>query len=417
MRKRITYWVVAAVVTAAVVAAGVLAANRGGARAPARLPVLTAAAQSTAAAGSGQATQGMAPQSAPPAVPGIVSRALPPYTIQVRGPLPSLPTSAYAFVLTPGSSAAQAGQVAALASTLGLHGKPLATAGGWTVSDGTRRLVVGRLAGLPWSFSAQPTAVCGAPGPLPPTGTYNGPMCPAGSGSASSGGVSSRVLCGGPAPKCPVPEPGQVARAVSLPSLQSAEQTAYGLLSRLGVQPDTAGVQALRLPDRWQVSVPALVGGLPTSGFTWTVGVGTQNRVVSATGFLVSPTQGDRYPLITVQQALDRLRNQRARGPIIMPAEPLPCPTTETPCSDGEGKPRLVRTVTGVRLGLVFTSTVPKTSSAATATPIPTGYLVPAFLFRLEGGWSDEIPVVAVQDRYLTQPPATAQPLRSSAGG
>jgi hypothetical protein len=212
-----------------------------------------------------------------------------------------------------------------------------------------------------------------------------------------------------------VPDQRQAARAASPSSPQSAEQAAYRLLTQLGVQPDTADTLALRLADGWQVSVPALVGGLPTSGYTWTVEIGPQDQVIAATGFLVTPRQGDRYPLITVQEALDRLRNQRAKGPIIMPAEPLPCPKA-VPC-DGEGKPgRLVRTVTNVRLGLVFTSTVPKASGTAATTPIPTGYLVPAYLFRLEGGfaggWVDEVPVVAVQDRFLTPPPATVRPLR-----
>ncbi len=430
MRKRITYWVVAAVVTGALVVAGMQLANRASGHPPARLPALSAAAQAPAAVGPGQGAQSA--QAAPAQVPGIASRAFPAYTIQVRGTLPTLPSSAHAWTLAPGSSSEQAAQVAALAGKLGLRGKPVASNFGWTVTDGTRQLMVGSLGGMPWTFSSQRTVVCGGPGPAS-GGTYNGPMCPVrgdGGVAAEAGATSPQMVCGARSPNCPTPQQGVVppAKAVALPSLQSAEQTAFGLLKQLGVEPDTAGVQPLRLADRWQISVPALLGGLPTSGFMWSAGVGAQNRIVSASGFLVTPKQGDNYPLITVQQALDRLRNvrQRVKGPIVMPAEPVPCPppkagAQQAACPENGGKPlpRLVRTVTGVRLGLVFASQVlkPGETAASASAADRTAYLVPAFLFRLEGGgWTDEVPVVAVQDRLLTQPPpATMQPLQSGA--
>jgi hypothetical protein len=34
--------------------------------------------------------------------------------------------------------------------------------------------------------------------------------------------------------------------------------------------------------------------------------------------------------------------------------------------------------------------------------PAEVAYLLPAYLFDLDGGWSDVRPVIAVQDRYLT---------------
>ena len=425
MRKRITYWIVAAVVTGALVVGGVQLAGRSGSQTPARLPALTAAAtgQANAAGANGAQSATMVP------APQIASRAFPAYTIQVRGALPSLPRAAHAWVLAPGSSSEQAAQVAALAGKLGLAGKPVATAAGWTVTDGRRRLIVGRLAGMPWSFDSQFTATCGGPSP---TGVYNGPMCPAGGaaapGSASGTGSATgvpRMVCGARTPNCPVPEQGQGGPGVRLPSTQSAEQTAFALLTRLGVQPDTAAAQPVRLADRWQISAPVLVGGLPAAGFMWSVGVGAQNQIRSASGWLASPKQGGNYPLITVQEALDRLRGQRAKGPIVvpMPAEPVPCPLTETKnVACRASSPKVVRTVTGVRLGLVFTTPLLKPGAGAAASAsaaAQTGYLVPAFLFRLEGGgWTDEVPVVAVQDRFLTQPPpATVRPLQSGAAG
>jgi hypothetical protein len=54
--------------------------------------------------------------------------------------------------------------------------------------------------------------------------------------------------------------------------------------------------------------------------------------------------------------------------------------------------------VTGVRLGL---QRVPALAAADGARP-GVAYLLPAYLFDLEGGWSPVRAVVAVPDRYLT---------------
>jgi hypothetical protein len=56
--------------------------------------------------------------------------------------------------------------------------------------------------------------------------------------------------------------------------------------------------------------------------------------------------------------------------------------------------------VTGVRLGL---QRAPARAAAAGARP-DVAYLLPAYLFDLQGGWSPMRAVVAVQDRYLTRP-------------
>ena len=77
-----------------------------------------------------------------------------------------------------------------------------------------------------------------------------------------------------------------------------------------------------------------------------------------------------------------------------------PCPAgSKLPCAAKPLAPR-VATVTGVRLGLQRT---PALAPAAGARPA-VAYLLPAYLFDLEGGWAPMRAVVAVQDRYLTRP-------------
>jgi hypothetical protein len=84
-----------------------------------------------------------------------------------------------------------------------------------------------------------------------------------------------------------------------------------------------------------------------------------------------------------------------------------PCPAgSNVPCT---GKPLATRTltVTGVRLGLQLAPGVPRGSRPAEA-----AFLLPAYLFDLEGGWTDVQSVVAVQDRYLSPPPRIPLPAR-----
>jgi hypothetical protein len=52
--------------------------------------------------------------------------------------------------------------------------------------------------------------------------------------------------------------------------------------------------------------------------------------------------------------------------------------------------------VTGVRLGLQLVPAVGKGTRTAHL-----AYLLPAYLFDLEGGWTDVRAILAVPDRYL----------------
>ena len=73
-----------------------------------------------------------------------------------------------------------------------------------------------------------------------------------------------------------------------------------------------------------------------------------------------------------------------------------PCPAGgKVPCTS---LPARVATVTGVRLGLLLAPAV-----ATEDRPAKVAYLLPAYLFELEGGWTDVRAVLAVPERYLTR--------------
>jgi hypothetical protein len=405
MAKRMLAVAAAVVVAAGFAVGGVLVASRGAQREPAKLSGLQVesgqAGRNAAAAGAGQAAPAQSP----------TARAVPqadgpgPVRYQVRGTLPELPRSARAWTLDQRVSAAD---VAALAAKLGLAGQPKQEELAWTVSDGTRQLRVSKIPGLPWTFGT-PGTVCG------------GPM------GDSVAPKNKAVPCAAIGP-----EPGQVPQPASpstsvravppqpvqLPDRARAERIARDLLGRLGVQLDGAELQLTPAFDRWLAVAAPRVGGMPTSGFSWTVGIGAKGAVISGSGWLATPRPGDTYPLISVQQALDRLRKQGALpGPITQAGPPKPLPSPVRPlCRSGDeakgcppspplAPPTL--TVTGVRLGLQLASALPPSGRGQRV-----DYLVPAYFFQLEHSWARQVTVIAVQDRFLTTPtPPTVVPL------
>ena len=151
-----------------------------------------------------------------------------------------------------------------------------------------------------------------------------------------------------------------------------------------------------------QVVLDPAVGGLPTSGFAWTVGVGAGGRVRHASGWLATPEPAATYPLIGVAEGYERLKRRPPVGPLHADAPAIErerCPAAgKLPCTTMPVRER-VATVTGVRLGLRLVPGLPRGDRPAEA-----AYLLPAYLFELEGGWTDLRAVVAVADRYLTRP-------------
>jgi hypothetical protein len=324
--RRVVAWVVAAVVTIGLVAGGVLLARGGGER--------------------------------------------PPATYELGGPLPELPDRARTWKL---GDTVDPARVAALAAALGLDGQPKEGPAGWTLRDGHRALVVHRVAGVPWSYGTgiPGTCVLRPGGPYQPGAAIQclDPDAPV-SNQPGSGGTGSPV-----APARPFPPP-------VLPSRAEAERVARDLAARTGLDLNGADVRVTDGLAARTVTIAPAVGGMATSGFSWSIGVGAKGVVRHASGYLAVPEPADIYPLIGVQEGFERLKKTAPFGSILRKAP----------------RPRVV-TVTGARLGLQLAP-----AAAEGGTP-DVAYLLPAYLFDLEGGgWTDVQAVVAVPERYLTRP-------------
>jgi hypothetical protein len=381
---------VAAVVTVALVAGGVLVARGGAGQEPAVLPALDLGATGTAGATADKAPAPGRPGIEPAPAPGGVAPAVPPEpgdlrlwpreTYKLAGPLPDLPDQARAWKL---GSSVDADRVAALAAALGLNGRPREEANGWTVRDGRRALVVHRLAGVPWSFGTNILGGC----------------------SRAGGPYRAGIQCLDPdAPVASPVIPARPLRPRDRPSRAEAERVARDLAARAGLDLNGATVRVTDGFASRSVAIAPAVGGQPTWGFGWTVGVGEKGTVQHASGWLATPEAADTYPLISVQEGFERLKKA---GPIAprTPAEapdiaPNPCrATANVPCT-AKPLPARVATVTGVRLGLQRAPALAATAGGRPAV----AYLLPAYLFDLQGGWSPVRAVAAVPARYLTQP-------------
>jgi hypothetical protein len=372
---------VAAVVTVALVAGGVLVARGGGDRSPAVLPALDLAA-------TGQAATAAAAEPAPApggTAPGRASGAVgsaplwPPVTYKLGAPLPDLPDRARAWKL---GATPDAGRLAALAAALGLSGRPVEEADGWTLRDGRRGLMAHRLAGVPWSYEANLLGPCLRPA---------APRRPGG------------VPCLDPdRPVSSPPAPAKPVRGPALPSRAEAERVARDLAARAGLDLDGDRVRVRDDYATRTVTIDPAVGGQPTSGFAWTVAVGAGGTVRHATGWLAIPQPADTYPLTGVEAGFEQLKRLPPLGPLrwaeTQAMEVDPCSAgSKLPCAAKPLAPR-VATVTGVRLGLQRVPALAKGKR-----PADLAYLLPAYLFDLEGGWTDTRPVLAVPDRYLTR--------------
>ena len=430
MGKRVLAVVVGAVVAVALVVGGVVLAGGNGRRTPAALPALDVSSSGAATAQSAAPSGGSGTPDS-----GTGSRITPSGRVQyqVRGTLPDLPRSAKVWTLP---DQVTRDRVAQLARALGIAGEPTRSGQAWTVTDGTRRLFVNQLPGGPWTMT-DGRAVCAGPvggiagkggaGPRIITCPAVPPFVPSAaagrSGSAPSAGAgqsgSAPAATGGPAPTKPgaagsrPPATLQPPRRVPLPDRATVERIARGLFARTFAPTDGLEPQFVQGFDRWSVSASPRVGGVPTTGYLWTAGIGAKGQVLSATGWLDSPRAGDTYPLISVQEALQRLRNRQIGGPIVEGSISRPCARTGLPSRPSPGgcdpaKP-LTFQVTDVRLGLQLATALSKPSGGAQRA----GYLVPAYQFQLDGSWQRQVSVIAVQDRFLgTTPPPTAVPLK-----
>jgi hypothetical protein len=397
MGRRIIAVTVGVLVALALGGGGVLVASRSSQGTPATLPALDVSSPGDQA---GTATQAAPGRSA--SVDGNAESRIPPsgwVHYQVRGKLPDLPRSARAWTLPDQVTKAR---VAELAGKLGLSGEPTRSGRSWTVTDGTRRLLVNQVGGGPWAFSAG-GFVCGGPaGGIGPTRGGIAPgiaSCPAVEQSPASKQSSQAP----PTRLQPLPP-------VALPDRATAQRIARSLFSRVAAPMNGTELQLLQSFDRWFVSAFPRVGGQPTIGFIWSAGIGSKGEILSATGWLDTPRRGDNYPLISVREALQRLRNRQVPGPITDESRSLLCARTEQqPFGGCWPAKQLTLLVTNVRLGLQFATTLPQPGGSNQSL----GYLVPAYLFQINGSWERQVGVIAVQDRFLTTTPTpTVVPLR-----
>jgi hypothetical protein len=192
------------------------------------------------------------------------------------------------------------------------------------------------------------------------------------SGSSGSGRATGTTVAPPPTPiASPAPEP------MSKDAVRAAAKPVFDALG-LGL----AEARVEGSPYGGSVTLTRTVGGLEAYGLQTSVQVDRDGKVQNANGWLGTPARGDTYPLVTAQDAYDRL-------PPMMTA--MLCPVG--PDGKGCGVPQPTE-ITGAHLGLMLSALVDGGQA-----------LVPAWLFEVKG-WTEPLPVVAVQPKYLPEPSA-----------
>jgi len=308
------------------------------------------------------------------------------------GTLPSgRPDDAPAWTLPDGPADATTVQRLARALEAGLPTREGASwrAGGLSVQD---------TAGQPWWWTPCPDGTVSSDGrtSCDTPGVSGGGSAGSSDGSAGSGsgdGVDgsdpdSGVVTPAPPAETPVPAPAPTGTAVPEPRTtgvpeptgspvpeQTVTAAARPVLEALGLSLDDARVETT--PYGGSVTVPASVDGVEAHGFVTRLDVMADGTLSNGSGWLADPQRGDTYPLITAQQAFDRLPPRMVA--MLCPIGP-----------DGKGcTPPPPTEVTGARLGL-------------SVQPLRDGgqVLVPSWLFTVKDS-PELLPAVAVDPAYL----------------
>jgi hypothetical protein len=245
-----------------------------------------------------------------------------------------------------------------------------------------------------------------------------------------------------------------------LPTKAGAERRARDILTNAGFNLNGATGSSTGGIDSWEVSFTPTIAGIPVLDTEWSVSVGANGNVLSASGLLADPVPVGDYPLVGISAGLQRLQeggkwimysgpvpmlgglppggstagsttvgattgrppthaaapsappeSTPGSGPAIQPstiacAQGKPCtrvPTTTTPVS----VPPVVVTITGVHLALAWAWQLDPSS--------PDAWLVPVYVFELTGGtayplFGNGVPVLAVAERFVAAPPSTTVP-------
>lgn len=337
----------------------------------------------TASGGDGDAGPGGG-GSAPPALaldgygtggrPGIAVGEPNPYGAVYRasGELPDGPDSAAVYRA---EGRVSKDDVARLAKALRLTGTPRLVGDRWQVGvakgEAEPLLRVDREAPGTWTFSAvQP----------------GGDDCPRGrpckpGGSGSTTGTTD-----------PVGE--AAAKKAAAPVLKAVGQDD----AKLDASQVLGGARVVNAEPR--------VGGLPTSGWTTGLQIGSGGEVVGGSGKLVAPREGAEYPVIGAEKALELMNGATTsygRKGIGGCASPVPLKDRdETPCAASP---------TGGARGTVRVEDAEFGLAARTSAGRPV--LVPSWLFEVRPAGEETTSTVAraaVDPRYLTAPGTPGQP-------
>ena len=209
--------------------------------------------------------------------------------------------------------------------------------------------------------------------------------------SSASSGVATAVACAPDQPCEPPPPPAD------LPSESEAKEIALRTLERAGI--DTSGsMEAYGPADGWNITTEPRVDDRRVFGLGTYLQIGAKGKIVSAGGRLVTTDAIGDYPLVTTAKGFERLKEQGGSGPGVLRGGPEPAIAIAPgePVPDGGPPQPIVRTITGVTLGLQPTFGG------------ETNYLAPVFLFETDDG--GVVPVPAVVDELLQQPGGAGVP-------
>jgi len=145
-----------------------------------------------------------------------------------------------------------------------------------------------------------------------------------------------------------------------LPSKAGAERIAEALLTQAGFDLAGASVDAAGGTTDWAVAVTPAFDDVPLTVSAWSVSVGAEGVVESASGYLSQPVAAGDYPLVGVQAGVQRLKEG---GSWIVFGGPGPLPMTATAGAGTSGARNVAGAVAG---GPVTSLLCPGSSGCAT---------------------------------------------------
>lgn len=224
------------------------------------------------------------------------------------GTAPDLGASSGAWTFPLGAAPDEA-RIRKIADLLGVTGElvqlPAEQGGGWMIGAAdytTANLSVSADGMLSWWFSPTPVPYDdGCMVVMPADGTEGG-----GSTGASSGSVGGDVAVAPPEEICEPEAPANV------PTADEALETAKTLYGELGY--DVSTLEFETYADEWSANVTAyvLLNGA-RSPMSMSIGFGAEGAVTWASGLLATPVPAADYPLVSVEQAIERLNDETGR--------------------------------------------------------------------------------------------------------